>query len=141
MMKRQNFGQIRILEAFLAVMIIFSAFAVSANFTVTRSNMKDDDLESAGLQALMQLDYDGSLSKLIDEENWTGLRETLSLVLPAGVSFNMTVYNEQMQQVNPTVISNGALIGQRTAFVEYVCVSRNPLFRCYVIYLQLAVAK
>lgn len=141
MVKGQNAGQIRILEAFLAVIIIFSAFAVSANLTVTRSNVENDDLASVGLQALMQLDSDGSLSKLLDEENWTGLRETLSLALPASISFNMTVYNEQMQQVNPTIISNGALIGQKTAFVEYVCVSRNPLFHCYVIYLQLAVAK
>ncbi|MEM3725829.1 MAG: hypothetical protein QXK98_03090 [Candidatus Bathyarchaeia archaeon] len=141
MVKGQNAGQIRILEAFLAVIIIFSAFAVSANLTVTRSNVENDDLASVGLQALMQLDSDGSLSKLLDEENWTGLRETLSLALPASISFNMTVYNEQMQQVNPTIISNGALIGQKTAFVEYVCVSRNSLFHCYVIYLQLAVAK
>jgi hypothetical protein len=139
--KRQNVGQIRILEAFLAVLIIFSAFAVSANLTATRSSMESDDLASVGLQALMQLDSDGGLSKLIDEEDWVGLRETLSLTLPAGTSFNMTVYDEQMQQVNPTIVSNGALIGQKTAFVEYVCVSRKPLFRCYVIHLQLAVAK
>ncbi|MGB9713852.1 MAG: hypothetical protein ACPLZC_02595 [Candidatus Bathyarchaeales archaeon] len=140
-MKGQNAGQMRILEAFLAVIIIFSAFAVSANLTVTRSNAEDDDLASFGLQALMQLDSDGSLGKLIDEENWVELRETLSLALPAGTSFNMTVYDEQMQPVNPTLISNGALIGQKTAFVEYVCVSRSPVFRCYIIHLQLAVAK
>ncbi|MGQ9624583.1 MAG: hypothetical protein ACUVUF_03160 [Candidatus Bathycorpusculaceae bacterium] len=140
-MSRQNVGQIRILEAFLAVMIIFSAFAVSANLTVTRSNTENSDLAFVGLQALMQLDSDGSLNKLIDESDWVGLRETLSLALPAGISFNLTIYNAQMQQVNPTVISNGALTGQKTAFVEYVCVSRNPLFRCYIIHLRLAVAK
>jgi hypothetical protein len=140
-MNRQNVGQIRILEAFLAVMIIFSAFAVSANLAVTRSNTENSDLAFVGLQALMQLDSDGSLGKFIDESDWVGLRETLNLALPAGISFNLTIYNAQMQQINPTVISNGALTGQKTAFVEYACVSGNPLFHCYIIHLQLAVAK
>jgi len=114
--KRQNVGQIRILEAFLAVLIIFSAFAVSANLTATRSNMESDDLASVGLQALMQLDSDGGLSKLIDEEDWVGLRETLSLTLPAGTSFNMTVYNEQMQQVNPTINIERSLNRSKNSF-------------------------
>jgi hypothetical protein len=140
-MNGRNVGQIRIFEAFLAVIILFSAFTVSANLTVTRRNAKDDGLAFVGLQALMQLDSDGSLGKLIDERNWVALRETLSLALPAGVSFNMTVYDMQKQQVNTAVISNGALTGQKTAFVEYMCVSRNPLFCYYIIHLQLAVAK
>jgi len=139
-MKRQNIGQIRIIEAFLAVLIIFSSFALSANLTVKQNPTKRDDLASVGLQALVELDSDGSLGKYIDDGNWTALRDALNIVLPAGVCFNLTVYNEEMQQVNTAVISNGAFGSQEIAFVEYVCVGKSPVFRCYIIHLHLAVA-
>jgi hypothetical protein len=139
-MKRQNSGQIRMIEAFLAVLIIFSSFAVTANLTATQYTPRRVDLASVGLQALVKLDSDGSLGKYVDDGNWTALRDALNLVLPVGVSFNLTVYNEQMQQVNTAVISNGAFSSQEVAFVEYVCSSRGLAFRCYVIHLNLAVA-
>lgn len=138
-MKRQNSGQIRIIEAFLAVLIIFSSFAVSANLTVTQS-VRHSDLASVGLHALMKLDSDGSLSNYVDEGNWTGLGKALSLVLPSGVSFNLTVYTNQMQQVNTATVSNGGFGSDETAFVEYVCASRGLVFRVYVIHLRLAEA-
>jgi len=138
--KNQNKGQIRIIEAFLAVLIIFSSFAVSANLPVTQNKTKHDDLAAIGLQALIKLDSDGSLGKCIDDGNWSALRDALNLALPAGISFNLTVYNEQMQQVNTDVISNGAFSSQEIASVEYVCASRSPVFRCYITHLYLTVA-
>jgi hypothetical protein len=140
-MKRQNKGQIRIIEAFLAALIIFSSFAISANLTVTRTTTKNDDLTSVGLQSLLKLDSDGSLGKYIDDGNWNALRDTLNLILPAGISFNLTVYDEQMLQVNNAVISNGAFSSQDITFIEYVCASRSATFHCYTIYLYLAVAE
>ncbi len=139
-MKNQNKGQIRIIEAFLAVLIIFSSFAVSANLTVSRNVTKSDDLASVGLQALLNLDLDGSLGKYIDDGDWSSLRDALNLALPAGISFNLTVYDTQMQQVNNAAISNGAFSSQEIAFVEYVCASRGLVFRCYKLHLYLAVA-
>ena len=139
-MMRQNMGQIRIIEAFLAVFIIFSSFAVSANLTITQNKTKPNDLASVGLQALMKLDSDGSLGMCVDDGNWSALRDALNLALPAGVSFNLTVYSAQMQQINTAVISNGAFSSQDVAFVEYICTSRSSMFRCYIIHLYLTVA-
>jgi len=139
-MKSKNAGQIRIIEAFLAVLIIFASFAISANLTITQNTTNHDDLASVGLQALIKLDSDGSLGKYIDNEEWTALRDTLNLVLPAGVAFNLTVYNEQLQQINTNVISNGGFSSQDITFVEYVCASRNSTFHCYLIHMCLAVA-
>ncbi|MDH7478209.1 MAG: hypothetical protein QHH17_07505 [Candidatus Bathyarchaeota archaeon] len=138
-MKAHNKGQIRIVEAFLCVLIIFSAFTISANLTITQNGTKNDDLRTVGLQALIMLDSDGSLGKYIEEGNWTSLREALSLLLPAGVCFNLTVYDDQMQRLNTDVISNGSFGSQQIAFVEYVCASQNAVFRCYIIHLLLAV--
>lgn len=139
-MKAHNKGQIRIVEAFLSVLIIFSAFTISANLTITRNGTKNDDLANVGLQALMVLDSDGSLGKYIEDGNWNGLREAFSLLLPTGVCFNLTVYDDQMQQVNTDVISNGGFGSQQITFVEYVCASQDAVFRCYIIHLLLAVA-
>jgi hypothetical protein len=138
-MKSQNKGQIRIIEAFLAALIIFSSFAVSSNLSVRQNVKKSEDLASIGLQALVKLDSDGSLSKYIDCGNWTALRDALNIVLPAGICFNLTVYNDQMHQVNTAVISNGGFSSKQIAFVQYICASQSMVFRCYIIHLHLAV--
>jgi len=139
-MKSNNKGQIRIIEAFLAVLIIFSSFAVSANFTITRNATRRDDLASVGSQALLKLDSDGSLGKFIDDGNWTALRDALNILLPVGVCFNLTVYDDQMQQINTAVISNGGFSSQQIHFTEYICASQGTVFRCYIIHMHLAVA-
>jgi len=137
---RGNAGQIRVTEAFLAVLIIFSAFAVTANLTVSQNSSKNAKLASVGLQVLTRLDSDLTLGTFILRGNWTGLREALTLVLPPGVVFNLTVFDEQMEQVNTEVVSNGGFAGRDIAFVEYVCSSSDQVFRSYVIYMWLAVA-
>jgi len=139
--KNQKRGQIRIIEAFLAVLIVFSSLAISTSLTTERKTTESSDLASIGLQVLMKLDSDGSLSDYIESRNWSGLRETLSLLLPEGVSFNLTVYDGDMQQINNEATTNGNLDSQEVASVKYVCVSQNPNFKYYVIYLHLAVVK
>ncbi len=139
-MKSRNRGQIRIIEAFLAVLIIFSSFAISANLTVTQNTRNHDELVLIGLQSLVKLDSYGSLGKYIEDGDWAALRDALNLVLPTGIAFNLTVYNGQMQQVNTDVISNGGFSSQDITFVEYVCASQGSNFHCYIIHLYLAVA-
>lgn len=139
--KNANKGQIRIIEAFLAALIIFSSFAVSSNLTVTQNTKRSEDLASIGLQALIKLDSDGSLSNLIDKGNWTALQDALSIVLPVGICFNLTVYDDQMRQLNSALISNSNFGSLQITFVEYVCASRGLVLRCYIIHLHLAVVK
>lgn len=138
-MKKENRGQIRVIEALLAIFVIFSSLVISANLTVSQNTASDHDAASIGSQALLKLDSDGSLGKCIDNGNWTALRDALNLVLPAGVTFNLTVYDEQMQQVNNAVISNGGFSSQEIAFVEYVCASQGSVFHCYILHLYLTV--
>lgn len=141
-MRRQDHGQIRVIEAFLAIFIIFSALTISANLaTKSVSPQTDNSLASIGMQALLQLDSDGSLAAYITTGNWSGLREALNLLLPAGVVFNLTVYDSQMRQVNTEIISNGGFNSQEITLVRYVCASQSREFCIYVIYLYLAVAK
>ncbi len=140
-MRRKNAGQIRIIEAFLAAMVIFSSLAISTNFAAVQNPAHRENLASAGLQCLLKLDSEGNLSKYIDYENWIALRDCLSLTLPAGVTFNLTVYDEQMQPINTDVLSNGGFSSQEIAFVDYLCASQEPIYRCYIVHLYLAVAE
>jgi len=140
MKNQHDSGQIRIIEAFLAVLIIFSSLTITANLNVTHPLRTNEYLASIGLQSLMKLDSDGTLSDLIDNKNWTTLRDTLNIVLPAGTCFNLTIYDNEMRQVNTIAISNGAFSSQQISFTEYICASRNPTYRCYILHLYLAVA-
>ncbi|MCS7114247.1 MAG: hypothetical protein N0A00_02405 [Candidatus Bathyarchaeota archaeon] len=140
-MKKREKGQIRIIEAFLAVLIIFSSLTISARIVAPQGIAEADTLAHTGIQALIKLDYEGSLSEYIESGNWQGLRESLSLLLPTGVSFNVTVYDREMRQINGEAVSNGGFNSQNIAFVKYVCVSRNPAFNYYVVHMHLAVAK
>lgn len=139
-MRSENAGQIRIIEAFLAVLVIFSSFAVFGNLTVTQNIANHDNLASVGLQALVKLDSDGSLGKYVDDEEWALLRDALSLILPSGIAFNLTVYDRQMQQINTDAISNAGFSSQEIAFVQYICACQNSTFNCYIIHLYLTVA-
>ena len=140
-MKREGKGQIRIIEAFLAVLIVFSSLAISASLTTGHKTIESSNLASVGLQALMKLDSDGSLGAYIENGDWSGLRESLSLLLPEGIAFNLTVYNDEMRQINTEAIANGELNSQEIASIKYVCASQNPNFKCYVVQLCLAVVK
>jgi hypothetical protein len=139
-MKRANTGQIRVIEAFLAVLIIFSAFAVTANLTPSQNASRNSELASVGLQVLTKLDSDSTLGMFIEEGNWTGLAKALAIALPLGVVFNVTVLNDQMQHVNTELVSNGGFASEDIAFIEYVCCGGGQVFQCYVVYLWLGVA-
>lgn len=96
-MSRKDRGQIRILEAFLAILIVFSSFTLSANLTSSRPEIRHEELTSLGLQTLTKLDIDGSLSDCITNRNWTRLRENTDLALTTGIIYNLTVFDEAMQ--------------------------------------------
>lgn len=139
-MSNANRGQIRIIEAFFAMLVVFSAFAVSTNLTVTQNSANHIDLESIGLNSLIKLDQEGFLSHCLTQSNFSSLREALNLVLPTGIFFNLTIYNENMQPINEQAITNGGFSSEEIAFVEYLCASRDAVYHCYIIHLQLAMA-
>ena len=132
-------AQIRMLEAFLAVLVIFSASIISIKFSPPTNFDNEKMLSTLGMQALIELDINGTLGKLIDERNWTAVTEDLEILLPVGVSFNVTVYDDAMHQINDFTIGNG-LKGQKVVSVEYPCASQSSECRFYLVRLQLAFA-
>ncbi|MEM2102389.1 MAG: hypothetical protein QXM22_02610 [Candidatus Bathyarchaeia archaeon] len=137
---RNNRGQIRVTEAFLSALIIFSALAICSAFSPHPYNGDQKTLTAQGMQALLQLDDDGLLGSLIDKNNWTALSNMLQLSLPLGVAYNLTVYDEDMQQINSVPISNGDLASD-VVVVEYLCASQGFQYRSYMLRLQLSVVR
>jgi hypothetical protein len=140
-MHRGNSGQIRVLEALLATAIIFSALLLTHPIYVALAVGGDSEaLYSAGMNALMVMNREGQLGQLIAQNNWTGLSKQLSTLLPIGVSYNLTVYDEAMQVVNHSLIANGDAAGKNVVAVQYVLVERTDC-RFYVVRLQVGYMK
>ena len=106
-MKLNNKGQLKTVEAFLSVLLLFSAFTITTQIFPTSDRNKHNSLETLGLQTLLTINNDGQLSRLVGEENWTSIAHILNLALPVGISYNLTIYNSTQHTINNVVISNG----------------------------------
>ncbi len=131
-------GQINIIEAFLAITIIFSALAISSvTFPSSPDLMKAKSLADFGEEALIKLDLDGELGKLISNGNWTVIKQSLDILLPIGVSFNLTVYDEDLNKINSQVMQNANLLGHEAVLVQYACASQSTNVQFFILRLQL----
>ncbi len=134
-------GQMRIVEAFLAILLLFSALALASLISPTSNFEGTADLATLGMQTLVSMDKDGQLGRLIDADNWTALGDALEMLLPVGVSYNLTVYDEHLQPLNAAPISNTLLSERDVVSVQYPCVSPTSQSNCYLLRLQLATAR
>lgn len=134
-----NRGQTRIIEAFLAIAVVFSALIISTvTFPSSPTLTKQKSLASLGIQALIELDINGTLGKLVAQENWTAIKQSLDVVLPIGVSFNLTIYDENLIQLNSQVIQNTNLLGRETVSVQYFCATQSQNIQFFTLRMQLA---
>jgi hypothetical protein len=134
-------GQIRIIEAFLSIALVFSAILVSTNLPTSPNLSRQQSLISIGTQALVKLDNDGTLSSLIAQQDWVIVKQALDATLPLGVSFNLTVFDEEMRQVNSQLIQNSDVMGRETVSVQHICASQTLSVRFFVLQLQLGWAR
>jgi hypothetical protein len=132
-----NKGQIRIIEAFFASVLILSSLALIPSEThVVNSNTQV--LRSTATNVLTSLDSDGFLSKLIENSNWTTLRKCVESILSPSIWFNLTVFNDNMQKLNDIQICSGNPVGQTIVSTEYLCASVSRDYTIYIIRLQLS---
>jgi hypothetical protein len=132
-----NKGQIRIIEAFFASILILSSLALIPSGT-TVVNPDTQVLSSTATQVLTALDSDGSLSKLIENNSWNTIRQCVESMLLPSTWFNLTVFNDNMQELNGIQICSGNPVGQTIVSTEYVCASVSRDYTMYIIRLQLS---
>ncbi len=120
------------LDSFFAAAIIVTALLYASQFPRDRDYLEDKNLDVMGMQALLRLDGNGTLGRLVDSGNWDGVELVLRMALPTGVSFNLTVLDELGDIVNTRVVSNGGLLGRKIESVEYLLAVESgdcPLYR------------
>ncbi len=132
-------GQIRIIEAFFASLLILSTLAlVPSQGGVEKTHY--NTLYSVGNQVLVALDSDGMLSNMIEESDWTALRNCVQSMLPVSLWFNLTVFNENMNVLNDVAVSNGGTVSEEIVAINYVCAASSGNYAVYILQLQLAEA-
>lgn len=132
-------GQIRILEAFFASLLILSTLAlVPSRGGVEKTNYST--LHSVGAQTLVSLDSNGMLSSLIEDSDWAALRDCAQSLLPVSLWFNLTVFDENMSILNDVAVSNGGSVSEEIVAVDYVCAASSGNYAVYMVRLQLAEA-
>ena len=134
---KDNRGQIRIIEAFFASVLILSTIALipSPPPLVDTTN---GVLQLKAQDVLTTLDRNGYLSRLIENGNWSALRNCLESSLSSTVWFNLTVFDENMNTVNNIPISSGNTASGKIISVEYVCASTSRNYRINIVRLQLS---
>jgi len=131
-------GQTRIIEAFLAIAVIFSVLLISVTFPSSPNLDRQKFLANSGTQVLIKLDANGTLGNLIMQENWTAIKRSLDILLPIGVSFNLTVYDENLRQINSQAVQNSNLLSREAVSVQYICAAQDLNVQFFVLRLQLA---
>ena len=129
-------GVVRVIEAFLASMLLMSCLAMIP----AQPNLQDStgNLASTAQNTLLSLDSNGHLATLVDNRDWTGLKNSIESTLPLTVWFNLTVFNENMNVLNDFPICNGGAVSNSIVSVDYVCASQNSTYTIYILQLQLS---
>ena len=130
-------GVVHTLDVFLAAVIIVTTLLFASQMPRERDYLEETGLDTVGMQALLGLDSNGTLGRLVDGGDWDGLERALRIVLPTRVSFNLTVIDEQGSVVNTREISNGGVSGRRVESVEYLLTVESNTCPLYRLRLQL----
>ncbi len=130
-------GVVHTLDVFLAAVIIVTTLLFASQMPRERDYLEETGIDSLGMQALLMLDSNGTLGRLVAAGDWDGLELALRAVLPTRISFNLTVIDEQGAVTNTWEISNGGVTGRRIEAVEYLLAVESDIFPLYRLRLQL----
>ncbi len=126
----------RIIEAFLASVLLMSCLTLIP----AQPSLKDstENLVSTAQNILLSLDSNGHLANLVDNRNWTALKDCVESALPLTVWFNLTVFDKDMNSINDFPICNAGAVSDKIVSVDYLCASQNSTYTIYILRLQLS---
>lgn len=99
---KSNKGQMRVVEALLASLVILVAITFINVFAVAPSSpmYEASESEKVGYNVLHDLDEQGLLCRFVYYKEWENLTAALMISLPPDVYFNLTVY-----YLNDTIVN------------------------------------
>jgi hypothetical protein len=127
---------VRIIEAIFATILLMGCLVLIPS----SSNAPDStgNLISTAQNVLLSLDSNGRLATLVDNQNWSELKDCLESALPLTVWFNLTVFDQNMNIMNSYPISNAGTVSDKIVSVDYICASPNSTYTIYILRLQLS---
>jgi hypothetical protein len=131
-------GQVRVIEAFFASILMLSALTLITPAFQHLSSGSNSVLSAMALNVLTSLDGNGHLSRLLDQKNWTAIQSCVEALVAPAVWFNLTVYDKNMIPINNTPICNSGAISDHIEAADYLCVSMSGTYAVYNLRLQLA---
>jgi len=134
---KDNKGQIRIIEAFFASVLLLSSIALIPSQLPTEST-NGNNLNLQAQNLLETMDRNGLLSRLIENSSWFALKKCVESVLSPAIWFNLTIFDESMRPLNDVPICSGSPISEKITAVEYICASSSRNYGIYVVRLQLS---
>ena len=136
MLIKNKKGVVRVIEAFLASMLLMTCLALIP----APPNIQDSssELPSMAQNVLLSLDSNGQIARLVDNRDWTDLAATMNSAFPITVWFNLTVFDENMHPLNPSPISNGGPVSNKIVSINYVCATESSNYTIYTLQLQLS---
>ena len=121
-------GQVRIIEAFFAAVLLLSAVALIPKST-NNQNDTTQTLTSTAQNLLLSLDQDGQIGNLIRSQNWNELKMLIQTGLPPAAWFNLTVYDTNMHIINNIPISSGGPVsGQLSSHRLPLCQRKRGIW-------------
>ena len=129
-------GVVRVIEAFLASLLLMSCLAMIP--AQPSSHDSTGTLASTAQNVLLSLDSNGHLATLVNNQDWTDLKNSIESALPLTVWFNLTVFDENMHVLNVFPICNGGAVSNSIVSVDYVCASQSSTYTVYILQLQLS---
>jgi hypothetical protein len=130
-------GAVHTIDAFLASLVLIATLIYTVQVPVESVRSTGPNLEVQGYQMLSSLDVNGTLGKLIESRSWTELTTVISVCLPHGVSYNLTILDENYEAVNDRIISNSGLKGIQITSIEYNLALSTTGCPLYKVRLQL----
>ena len=130
-------GQVRVIEAFFAAVLMLSSLSMVPTVQKITSN-SNNGFSCQAFSTLANLDADGHLAELVDQRNWTALKDCLQIAIPSALWFNLTVFDENMNPLNTVLISNGGVTSNHIEAADYLAASSNGTYAIYTLRLQLA---
>jgi len=135
---KDNRGQVRIIEAFLASMLILACLTLIPP-QETSSTSHEEALLARAQNVLVTLDNNCYIGRLISDRNWEALRECLESAMPITVWFNLTIYDANNNILNDYAICSSGAVSNEVVSFTYVCAAPTRNYAVYVLQLQMAV--
>ena len=130
-------GAVHTIDAFLASLVVTMALLYTFQAPIEPVIHEYSSINAQGYQILLRLDANGTLGNLIDSSSWGEMETLLRVSLPQGVTFNLTVIDENGALVNDRTISNGGLRGRTIESIDYTLAGQSPDCPLYKVRLQL----